>query len=162
MMDGKIIEFLKMTEDEFKEFSSYEKESYAKELHKVFNAPLEEAYDKSNKTFETYLSNGLNSENNYLYSITETKNNTKVGTLWFLTRDNNGIKELLIASIRIFDEYQGKGYGKKAMSLIDNKALELDVDKIVLHVFGYNKTAISLYEKAGFEPFSVNMEKILK
>ena len=161
-MEETIIKFVKMTESEFEGFCKFEKESYAEEMIKVFNTPREEAYKESTKTFETYLSDGLTTENNYLYSIIETESNNQIGTLWLIARDNNNIKELFIASIRIFYQYQGKGYGKTSMSLIDKKASELKVDKIALHVFGHNKTAISLYEKVGFEPFSINMEKFLK
>ncbi len=157
-----LIEFIKMNETEFDQFCKLEKESYAEDLYKVFNISKEECYTQSSKTFETYLADGINSENNYLYSIIDTEGNNQIGTLWLNVREKNNIKELFIASIRIFDEYQGKGYGKASMSLIDEKASELNADKITLHVFGYNKTAISLYEKAGFEPFSVNMEKYLK
>ncbi|MCM1989742.1 GNAT family N-acetyltransferase [Oceanirhabdus seepicola] len=160
-MEETIIKFVKMTESEFEEFYKLENENYAEDLNKVFNTPKEEAYSQATKTFDSYLSDGLNTENNYLYSIIESESNNQIGTLWLIARENNNIKELFIASIRIFNQYQGKGYGKISMSLVDKKASELNVAKIALHVFGYNKNAISLYEKVGFEPFSINMEKFL-
>jgi RimJ/RimL family protein N-acetyltransferase len=49
-------------------------------------------------------------------------------------------------------EYWGKGYGTDAMHVILRYAfLELNLHRVSLGVFGYNKRAIRSYEKAGFK-----------
>lgn len=46
---------------------------------------------------------------------------------------------------------RGKGYGTQATKLILDYAFkELDLNKVMLRVFAYNKGAIKCYEKAGF------------
>lgn len=48
-------------------------------------------------------------------------------------------------------DYWGSGYGKEAMSLsLRYSFLELNLHKVYLHVFSFNKRAIALYEKLGF------------
>jgi RimJ/RimL family protein N-acetyltransferase len=48
-------------------------------------------------------------------------------------------------------DYWGKGYGTDAMKVILNYAFsELNLHRVTLGVFSYNKRAIRSYEKAGF------------
>ena len=56
---------------------------------------------------------------------------------------NNEIDDLIVNS-----DYQGLGYGRQILLW----ALEnIKTERIVLHVAAWNKKAISLYEKTGFE-----------
>ncbi|MAP24508.1 MAG: hypothetical protein CMM87_03140 [Rickettsiales bacterium] len=53
--------------------------------------------------------------------------------------------------IVIAKKYQGKGFGKKVMELIINKAFkELKINKIILEVLSSNFTARKLYTGLGF------------
>jgi RimJ/RimL family protein N-acetyltransferase len=45
------------------------------------------------------------------------------------------------------------------MKEIEDKAKELNANKIELHVFAHNKTARKLYEKIGYEVTNVIMAK---
>lgn len=57
------------------------------------------------------------------------------------------------AELTIFldDDYYGKGYGKIATKLMLHYAFsELNLHKIILHVYEGNETAKSLYESVGF------------
>ena len=60
------------------------------------------------------------------------------------------------------EEFRGKGYGKRIMSLIEEKARELGIKKIGLHVFAYNDIARNLYESVGYKVESLNMLKDLE
>jgi len=52
----------------------------------------------------------------------------------------------------IDNQFQGKGYGKKLMNKIERAAfIELGLTKICLEVIADNKSALKLYERAGFE-----------
>jgi ribosomal protein S18 acetylase RimI-like enzyme len=59
------------------------------------------------------------------------------------------------------EKYRGRGYGKQAMLLIEEKARELGLKSIGLHVFGVNQAARNLYEAVGYEITSLNMKKVL-
>ena len=71
------------------------------------------------------------------------------------------IKSGFIFDIRIDEKFRGKGYGKQAMSLIEEKARELGLKSIGLHVFAVNNVARNLYESVGYEVSSLNMTKKL-
>jgi ribosomal protein S18 acetylase RimI-like enzyme len=72
------------------------------------------------------------------------------------------VKDGFIFDITIDEDQRGKGFGKKAMLLIEEKARELRIHKIGLHVFAWNQVARSLYEGLGYETKSLNMIKDLK
>lgn len=54
-------------------------------------------------------------------------------------------------SISLRSKYHSKGYGRKAMELIHNKAKELGFKRIEIGVFETNIKAITLYESLGYK-----------
>jgi ribosomal protein S18 acetylase RimI-like enzyme len=56
----------------------------------------------------------------------------------------------------------GKGYGKKAMLLLEEKVKALGLKNIGLHVFGHNHRAIGLYQSLNYQTTNLVMEKELK
>ena len=73
--------------------------------------------------------------------------------VYLLIKDDDIIGSVTLRSGEIDDllvdrKYQGQGYGKQILLW----ALEhMDSDKIILHVADWNKRAIGLYKKTGFE-----------
>ena len=70
-------------------------------------------------------------------------------------------KDGFILELYVEEDQRGRGYGKQAMLLIEEKARELGLKSIGLHVFGSNQIARNLYEAVGYEIKSVNMSKVL-
>lgn len=63
----------------------------------------------------------------------------------------NWINGTCYVGITIGPEYQGNGYGKEAMGVLTDFIFNyMNVNKIKLQVFGFNKRAIFSYEKCGF------------
>jgi RimJ/RimL family protein N-acetyltransferase len=118
-----------------------------------------EALERSRKEFETLLPKGLQSEHHYLYTLYDEEN--AVGLIWMRANIDRPAKSGFIFDLRINERFRGKGYGKQAMVLIEEKARELDLKSIGLHVFAYNKVAKNLYENIGYEISSLNMIKKL-
>ena len=118
-----------------------------------------EALEKSRKSIETLLPQGLQTQNHYLYTLYDGEN--AVGMIWLKANVNNPVKSGFIYDVYIEETARGKGYGKQLMLLIEEKARELGLKSIGLHVFAYNKVAQSLYESVGYEISSLNMQKQL-
>ncbi|MDO4272228.1 MAG: GNAT family N-acetyltransferase [Eubacteriales bacterium] len=58
---------------------------------------------------------------------------------------------LWLDRLLIDKRHQGKGYGKAAvLSLLERLQKEYNCKKVYLSVYGDNKTAIALYQRAGF------------
>jgi len=57
--------------------------------------------------------------------------------------------------------FRGRGYGRSIMLLLEEKAREMGLKSLGLHVFGSNQVARRLYEAVGYEVTNVNMKKTL-
>ena len=115
------------------------------------------------KTFEeckNWRDEAYKSDNHFLFAIHESNQFIGYieleGIIW--SRRNGWI------TIGIGDEnLQGKGYGTEAMELIMEYAFqELNLHRLQLTVFEYNRAAIKMYEKLGFTYEGAHREFILR
>lgn len=148
-----------MNNKDFQEFIKVAVKDYAKDKVDAGNWSEDEALDLSMKDFNQLLPEGEKTELNYLYSIFH--DDLNVGMIWIAQKKPEIHEEGFIYDFRIFEQYQGLGYGKVAMKEIEIKAKELGMKKIGLHVFGHNKVARGLYEKMGYETTNVMMSKTI-
>ena len=146
-----------MTQTEFDAFLEHVIPEYAADNVKAGYWGEEEALEKSRSEFARLLPQGLQSENHYLYSVYD--GDQAVGIIWMRANFDRPTKSGFIFELWIEEGFRGKGYGKQAMLLIEEKALEMGLKSLGLHVFAYNDVARSLYEKLGYEVSSLNMTK---
>lgn len=119
-----------------------------------------EALEKARKATESLLPQGLQTPNHYLYALYDEDHT--VGVIWLKANLDGPVKNGFIFDVYIEEKFRGKGYGKEMMLLVEEKARELGLKSIGLHVFAYNKVARSLYESIGYEVSSLNMIKTLR
>jgi RimJ/RimL family protein N-acetyltransferase len=82
--------------------------------------------------------------------IVRTKSNASIGYMYLNIDWVNRKAELAVAIGE--KRYRGKGYGSDAVrTLVRHGFCELDLNKIYLYVFRFNKPAIQTYEKCGFK-----------
>lgn len=151
--------FIEMNKEELEKYIEFEINDYAEVLSSKRGNNKEQALKNARKSTEEIL-NKQDLEN-YMVNIIDDDSHEIVGYMWYYRCKKEGKFEVFLASINILKGYRGKGYGRKAMNLLEDRAKELNAHKIKLHVFGYNRIARELYESLGFEPYSINMEKIL-
>ncbi len=142
-----------MTQSEFDAFLAQAVPEYAADNVRAGYWDEAEALEKSRKEFEMLLPQGLQSENHYLYTVYDEEQ--AVGLIWMRANMDRPTKSGFIFDIRIDGKFRGKGYGKQAMLLIEEKARELGLKSIGLHVFAYNKVAKNLYEGIGYDTSNV-------
>jgi ribosomal protein S18 acetylase RimI-like enzyme len=148
-----------MTQPEFDAFLAQAIPEYAEANVSAGYWDEAEALEKSRKEHETLLPQGIETKDHYLYTIYDSEQ--AVGLIWMRANMDRPAKSGFIFDIRIDEKFRGKGYGKQAMLLIEEKARELGLKSIGLHVFAYNKVAKNLYESIGYEVSSLNMIKQL-
>ena len=161
-----MLELKPMNQDIYNHYITYSKNNYAQEITKARGISIEEAMQITNKEYDTLLPDGLQSKNQYLYTI-ENNENENIGIMWFSTESNHGDNEAFLYDIEINKEYRGKGYGHESMKLLESKVKELNLAVIGLHVFLHNEIACSLYNKIGYQEIKrgktgVIMKKTLK
>lgn len=148
-----------MTQTEFDAFLEQVVPDYAADNVKAGYWSEEEALEKSRSEFMRLLPQGLQSENHYLYTLYD--EDQAVGRIWMRANFDRPTKSGFVFELWVDEQFRGKGYGKQAMLLLEEKAREMGLKSIGLHVFGYNTVARSLYEKLGYEVSSLNMSKNL-
>ncbi|MGI8315258.1 GNAT family N-acetyltransferase [Halobacillus mangrovi] len=149
-----------MTKNEYDAIKVAQIKDYADEKVKAGTWTKEEAFEKSNESFNNLLPDGLKTSDHYFLSI---KNNgLNVGYFWYhFANESNNQKEAFIYNFLIFDGHQGKGYGRKALEELEKHMRKEGIKKLSLHVFGHNKRAIHLYNKMKFDTTDLVMSKHL-
>jgi ribosomal protein S18 acetylase RimI-like enzyme len=147
-----------MTQPEFEAFLERTIPEYAAEHVRAGNWTESESLEKSRKEFEDLLPQGLNSEDNFLYTLYD--GDQAVGMIWMKVKRNPSISGF-IYDVYIEERFRGKGYGKRLMLLLEEKTHEMELQSLDLHVFGSNTVARKLYESIGYETTNVLMSKKL-
>ena len=115
---------------------------------------IDESLIRSKEHFTKQMPNGVNTKEHLLFSIFNEKKK-HVGNIWTTSSPEN---KLWIQNIKIFPRFQRNGYGRAAIIEIKKIAESIGVEKIGLHVFGYNKTAVQFYEAIDFNLKSMIFE----
>jgi ribosomal protein S18 acetylase RimI-like enzyme len=148
-----------MTQTELEVFLERTIPEYAEDKVRAGHWAESEALERSRKEFADELPQGLQTKNNYLYTLYDGDN--AVGLIWMRANVDRPTNDGFILELYVEESQRGKGYGKQIMLLIEEKARELGLKAIGLHVFGSNKIAQNLYKAVGYEVTSVNMSKTL-
>jgi ribosomal protein S18 acetylase RimI-like enzyme len=102
--------------------------------------------------YNDIFKNGVCTPDTYLYNITV--KGQKVGILWFLNEDKQGIPgEAFIGDFQIYEIYRNKGYGYEALRIAERFAKEEGLNEMRLGVMNHNTKAKKLYTRAGYTVF---------
>jgi ribosomal protein S18 acetylase RimI-like enzyme len=82
-----------------------------------------------------------------------------MGYLWYKLLDEG--ETVFIMDFVLFEQFRGLGYGKAALTVLEERLLQSGVGQIKLRVAYDNKRALGLYEKLGFRITGHNMVKVL-
>ena len=144
-----------MTEPDFQVYLANAIQAYAQDKIRAGNWSQDEALERSTKEYEGYLSQGIQTPNNYLFSLMN-ENGEKVGFLWYAALQP-GLA--FIYDFEIYEPFRRRGYASQALAAFELDAKALGLKQIELHVFGHNTAARALYKKMGFEETNVMMTK---
>ena len=149
-----------MTQSEFDSYFETLVPDYAADNARAGYWSEDEALEKSRHQTTSLLPKGLQTPNHYIYSLYDEEQ--KIGMIWLKVDLERPVKSGFIFDVRVEGEFRGKGYGKEIMSLVEEKARELGIQRMGLHVFAYNEVAKNLYEGIGYKHSSYNMLKDLE
>ena len=148
-----------MTDCEFQGYRQGAVKEYAQAHVKEGDWQPAEALQKAEREFQQLLPDGVLSKNHYLFTIEDDQTHLKVGMIWFAVKGQAPPFSAFIYDFMIYEPHRKRGYGRQALSALDEKAKESGIDTIELHVFGHNHAAIALYQKAGYEITHLQMAK---
>ena len=147
---------------EFEAFLEKEIHDYAQEKIISGNWLAEEALEKSWAEFMSLLPDGLQTKDQFVFSVLDEDTNLNIGVLWVQVKMGDSPRKAFICDFVIQSEFRGNGYGKQTLQALDKKLEEMGVESVSLHVFAHNTHAIALYEKAGYKVTNLYMGKELQ
>lgn len=153
------MKLVKMNQADYEHWAPRSQSGYADDKMKANNLTRAEADEIAAKDFQRFLPDGLQSKDNYLYTMKSDEGN--VGYIWFCVRGPQDNRKAFICDIVVEEHSRGKGYGRKAMILLEEEVKSLNLKEIGLHVFGFNETAIGLYQSLGYLTTDLVMAKQL-
>jgi ribosomal protein S18 acetylase RimI-like enzyme len=116
-----------------------------------------EAVALSRADHDRLLPDGVDTPDQYLYTVRDAASGKAVATIWLAQRIKAGRVEGYIYDIEVHEKYRGHGYGRATMLAGIEKARELGAETVGLHVFGHNAPARALYRSLGFVETNVSM-----
>ncbi|APH46570.1 hypothetical protein BMW26_03115 [Microbacterium sp. 1.5R] len=137
-----------MTPERFASFAAASEAAFAEDLVASGRYSAEDAVVESHRQMELELPDGIDSEGQELF--TAHVDGIEVGVLWIGVRRRGGRPHGFILDIEIAEDQRRKGYGRDLMLAAEREAARLGADSIGLHVFGFNASAIRLYESLGY------------
>jgi ribosomal protein S18 acetylase RimI-like enzyme len=153
-----MVQLIPMQQEDFECYLEKTIPAYAADHVRNGNWPAEGALERSRKEILSLVPDGLQTKDQYIFSILEEAGQQKLGILWAHVENQRAF----IYDFEIDKAFRGKGYGKQALLALDEKLKCMNVESVGLHVFGDNLTAQELYKKMGYEITGIHMRKILK
>ena len=147
--------------DAYEAWLSYVVPDYAQERVQAGNYHPAEALQRAEQEFRELLPQGPATPGQHLFGIEAVDPGIFVGIVWFAEIQRGPRLEAFIYDLTIYEPYRRRGYALAAMLAAEDEARKLGIDRIGLHVFGYNRGAWALYDKLGYEVTNVNMAKSL-
>jgi len=102
----------KMTKDEFDLWARRSQRGYAQDKVRANRLTQAEADEIAEKDFHRLLPEGLNSKDNFLFSM-KNQQLKNVGYIWFCIRGAADNRKAFICDIIVEERYRGQGFGKK-------------------------------------------------
>lgn len=156
-----MVQLVPMAEEDYQQFVAWAIPDYAQEQVKSGTWQTDNAIDLAKKVFDSLLPEGLATQNQFLCVIEDDTSDQKVGYIWYGVREEGVARFIGLYELVVFEEHRRQGYGSAALRALDEKAKELGIKQIVLHVFGHNKGAHALYLKSGYKERNITMIKDL-
>ena len=130
---------------------------YAEEKVGAGNWPAEGAEERSEQEFQRLLPQGRETPGQEIRAMVAA--GELVGQAWFTIEQRDPGRVVFIYDIEVWEEHRRRGYGRLALGEIEAFARQRGCVGVMLHVFGNNTPARTLYRSAGFDETNVIMLK---
>ena len=154
-----MVRLVRMTQTEFEAYLEAAVQDYAQQHVRAGNWSAKKAQHLAEESFRTLLPDGVATSNQYLFNIEDEALGEKVGVLWFAGEEREFGPWAFVYDIRIEKVYRRRGYGTQALEALEERARELGLPRITLHVFGHNSAAREMYAKLGYQEVDLILSK---
>jgi ribosomal protein S18 acetylase RimI-like enzyme len=149
-----------MTPTEFQEWQQHSINSYAEDIAKATDGPIEAALERARKQFSELLPDGLDTEGTWLLTVLD-ESDRDVGRLWVGPHPQR-VGVAYVYDIEIAEPQRRRGLGRAAMVVAEDLVRGAGIGEIGLNVFGFNEAARRLYDSLGYRVVATQMTKRLE
>jgi ribosomal protein S18 acetylase RimI-like enzyme len=150
-----VIALRPLREDEYSDWDAAHRAEYAHGLMEHVGMSRAEAEAKVERDIVGVLPDGLATPGTKIWVVEDA--GRKVGTVFVGIRDAGA----WLYDITIVEADRGRGYGRAAMTALEDELRALGHTTIGLNVWGANEVARGLYRSLGWTEESVHMRKRL-
>jgi len=154
-----MVRLVPMTEEEFEAFMKISMQDQARGQVQAGTWRAEDADNNIEMLRSQFLPDGLTTPDHFFYSIEAAGADARVGGLWYMVEEEEGKRQVFVVDIQIYDPYRRRGYGSQAFQAMEEKAREMGITTLSLHVFTHNHPARAMYEKLGYVGTETMMSK---
>jgi GNAT superfamily N-acetyltransferase len=139
-----------MTETEFAAWQDVLAHAYADEQVASGNWAADEALDRARADSAARLPQGRETPG-MLFLTGMRPDGEPVGRVWLALEHPRGTADCaFLFDIEVDEPHRGQGYGRALLTAAEEAARSRGISALELNVFGANRTAIALYESAGY------------
>lgn len=138
-----------MTEAEYISWRAELVRGYAADMANSGTLPDAQAASQAAAQTDQLLPDGLRTANQSILCLCAT--GEVVATNWLCHHRGPGIS--WVNGVEVTAEHRGKGYGRAAMTIGEEAALDAGDTHLALNVFGHNEVAIRLYDSMGYRRY---------
>ncbi len=163
-MTGSVVRELRlepMGDDDYDAFFRRTAVEYARDKVRAGQWREDEADGLARQALAELLPRGPGTPEHRLYVLVDAATDQRVGTAWLHLQPRADPPRAYLYDIRVDDGLQRQGHGRAAMQALEAVARSAGCASLLLHVFGHNTGAMSLYERCGYRVTNVNMRKDL-
>ena len=150
-----MIALRRLREDEYPAWNAAHQAEYVRGLVEHAGLTREHAEAKAARDVAFVLADGAATKDTWIWAVEA--DGRRVGSVFVGIRDGG----LWLYDITIDEAERGKGYGRGAMTALEDEVRRLGYDTVGLNVWGGNEVARGLYRSLGWAEESVHMRKNL-
>ena len=154
-----MVRLVPMTIKEFEEYLERDIERYAEGNVRAGCWAPAEALEESRKAHQQLLPTGMATKDHHFLKIQD-ESGMAIGAVWLKANQDGVLPSGFVYDLFIEEPHRGQGHGKQTMLALEEKAKELGLRTLALHVFAHNAAARALYQSLGYEVKSLNMTKV--
>jgi GNAT superfamily N-acetyltransferase len=154
-----MVRLVPMSLEEFEVFMELSMQDQAEGQVQAGTWRAEEASAHMEMLRSQFLPAGMDTPGHYFFAVVDANTGETAGGLWYLVAEEEGNRQFFVMDIQIYGPYRRRGYGSQAFRAMEEKAREMGVGKISLHVFRHNHPARAMYVKLGYTGTSTKMSK---
>jgi RimJ/RimL family protein N-acetyltransferase len=151
-----------MTQEEFVPYERADAERYAENMARVGFWARDGALGRARESHKKLLPEGLKTPGHFFFVIEQVSEKQPIGALWMFADLESSPPSGFIYDVLIDEAHRRRGYGQEAMVALEDKAAELGLSILSLHVFEDNEAAKALYKKLGYEGSGAHISKELR